>query len=445
VSNSEAVTSRRRELWLGGALVCAFVVARVVPFLGANVGRGSDSYAYEISAHLPLLSHDFLGGARPFGYPLYLKLVRHNEHAAVVGQLLSDTAAWLALALMAARATRHAGLRAAAAIVVLLLGATLEAIQWDRVISSEALSTAFGVATLAGLLWLRERWTAPRVALVAAFALASTALRDSNGTFFGLLAVVFVVGVVARWLPRRVLALAFALFAVALVGSVSASVGHRWQGPLKDVITLRIMNSPERLAYFEHAGMPLSRAQIDEVRGRCVSPTPGFGCVTLVDPKFYTWINQHGRATYVKSLAKFPATTLWQPIAYLRYSIGTRDKVEIIARTNEHAPASRVLEAALFVRNPFLVACWAVLMLALAAVALMRRMRGAFVVAAALVALAYPHLWLVWVGGALEVTRHSLLASVQLRIGLWLSVVWLLDAALDDRRGAPRPEPAGPP
>ena len=129
-------------MWLGGALVCAFVVARVVPFLGANVGRGPDSYAYEISAHLPLLSHDFLGGDRPFGYPLYLKLVRHNEHAAVVGQVLIDTAAWLALALMAARATRRAGLRAAAAIVVLLLGATLEAIQWDRVISSEALSTA---------------------------------------------------------------------------------------------------------------------------------------------------------------------------------------------------------------------------------------------------------------------------------------------------------------
>ena len=69
-------------------------------------------------------------------------------------------------------------------------------------------------------------------------------------------------------------------------------------------------------------------------------------------------------------------------------------------------------------------------------VALVRRRRGAFVVAGALVALAYPHLWLVWIGGALEVTRHSMLPSVQLRIGLWLSVVWLLDAALDRRPGA---------
>lgn len=53
-----------------------------------------------------------------------------------------------------------------------------------------------------------------------------------------------------------------------------------------------------------------------------------------------------------------------------------------------------------------------------------------FVVAAGLIALAYPHLLLVWIGGALEVTRHSLLASIQLRLGLWLAAVWLLDAFL---------------
>ena len=442
MSNSEAVRSRRREVLLGGVLACVFLVARVVPFLGANIGRGADSYAYQIAAHLPLLSREFVAGPRPFGYPLYLKLVQHNEHVAVVGQLLIDTGAWLALALMAARATRHPGCRAAAAVVVLLLGATFEAIQWDRVISSEALSTAFGVAMLAALLWLRERWTAPRVALVVAFALAATSMRDSNGTFFGFVAVVIVVGVVVRRLPRRVLALACALFAVALVGSGSASVGHRWQEPLKDVITLRVMNSPERLAYFEHAGMPLSSAQVAEARGHCVQPIPSFGCVVLVSPQFYAWINEHGRATYAKSLVKFPATTVWQPIAYLRYSIGTRNKVEVGLATDERSPVSQALERVFFVRNPLLVACWALLVLALAAVAFIRRVRGAFDVAFALVALTYPHLWIVWIGDALEVTRHSLLASVQLRIGLWLSVVWLLDAALDRRRGAPVSEPS---
>jgi hypothetical protein len=197
------------------------------------------------------------------------------------------------------------------------------------------------------------------------------------------------------------------------------------------------MNSPERLAYFQHAGMPLSNAEIDKARGQCVSPTPLIHCVTLVNPAFYTWIDKHGRATYAKSLVKYPATALWQPLAYLRYSIGTRVKVDLTTQDGERAPVSKALKTVFFVRNPAFVAGWAVLMMALALVALRRRMRGAFVVSAALVALAYPHLWLVWVGGALEVTRHSLLASVQLRLGLWLSVIWLLDATLDRRRAAP--------
>jgi hypothetical protein len=231
------VTARRREFWLGGALAVAFVVARVVPFLGSHTGIGHDTLDYRASAQLPILSRAFLAGPRPFGYPLYLKLVRHNEHVAVAGQLVIDTVAWLALALMAARATRNAGLRVAAGFVVLALGATFEAIQWDRTIGSEALSNAFGVGMLAAILWLRERWTAPRVALVAVLALAATLVRDSNGTFFGVVAIVLAIGVVVRWLPRRVLVLTAALVAVALVGSVSASGGKRWEGPLKDVIT----------------------------------------------------------------------------------------------------------------------------------------------------------------------------------------------------------------
>jgi hypothetical protein len=434
-----AVTAHRREIWIGAGLAVLFIAARTIPFLGANIGRGLDTYDYRFSASLPPLSRDFLAGARPFGYPLYLKLVRHNEHAAVVGQLLIDTAAWLALALMAARATRNAGLRVAVAGVVLAIGATFEAIQWDRVVSSEALSTAFGVGVLAAILWLRERWTAPRLALVAVLALVATAVRDSNGTFFGFVALVLVVAYLVRRVPRRVLALALVLFAVAIVGSVSASIGRRWEGPLTDVITLRIMNSPERLAYFEHSGMPLSNAQIKAARGHCVSPTPFPACVTLVNPQFYAWIAHHGRSTYVASLAKFPATTLWEPVAHLRYSIGTRAKVEVTTGTDEHAPLSQALEAVFFARNPLLNACWAVMILALAASAVLRRIRGVFVIAAALVALSYPHLWLIWIGDALEVTRHSLLASVQLRLGLWLGTVWLLDAILESRRRPPAP------
>jgi hypothetical protein len=433
---TDPVTARRRGLWLGSALGAAFVVARVVPFIGARNGIGHDTLDYRASSQLPIWSRAFLGGPRPFGYPLYLKLVAHNEHVAVVGQLIFGTAAWLTLAFFAARATRDPRLRVAAGVVVLAIGSTFEMIQWDRIVGSDALSTACAVAMLAAVLWLCERWTAPRVALVGVLALAATALRDSNGTVFGLVAVVLVIGIVLRRLPLRVITLAALLLVVAVAGSASAGMGRRWEGPLKDVITIRMTNSPERLAYFEREGMPLTPAQVEKVRGHCVSPAPFPDCITLVNPPFYTWIREHGRATYTKALVKFPATTLWEPLAHLRASVGTRLKVEIVL-TGEKAPVSKALETVFFARNPTLLAGWAVLMLMLCAVALARRIRGVFAIAAALIALTYPHLWLVCIGGGLEVTRHSLLASVQLRLGLWLSVVWLLDATLDRRRAAP--------
>src|SRR5262249_71499 len=136
-----------------------FILLRVIPFIGANTGRGVDSFDYEASSRYALFSRDFLAGARPFGYPLYLKLLRHNEHVAVVGHLLLDTAAWLALAFIAARLTRRPGLRLAVAVAVLAIGASFDAIEWDRIISSEALSNAFGIGLLAAILFLYERWT----------------------------------------------------------------------------------------------------------------------------------------------------------------------------------------------------------------------------------------------------------------------------------------------
>jgi len=429
------MTVRRRALWIVGAIASVFVVLRTIPFIGANTGRGVDSLDYRASARLPLFSRAFLGGARPFGYPLYLKILLHNEHAAVVGQLVLDTAAWLALAWMVVRVTRDQRLQIAGAAIVLGIGLAFETIQWDRIISSEALSTACGVGLLAAILWLYERWTIPRLATVAVLAAAATAVRDSNGTFLGFVGVVLVICVLMRWLSRRVLWLALVFLVVAALGSASASAGKRWEGPLKDVITLRVLNSPERTDYFLRAGMPLSPAEIADARGKCVAPTPTPGCALITNPAFYTWIRDHGRVTYAKSLARFPATTLWEPIAHIRDSVGTRVQVErkFAADTEEHAPVSKFLEAVLFVRNPLLLVLWSLVTVALCVVALIAGWRGVYVLAGALVALTYPHLWLVWVGGALEVARHSLLASVQLRLGLWLSALWLLDTLLTNR------------
>lgn len=427
-----SVTGRWRALVIGAVVALVFVVLRVWPFVGSNIGRGIDSFDYRASARFSLWSRDFVAGPRPLGYPLYLKFVGSSDHVAVVGQLILSTVAWLTLAYVVARATRHPVVRVVAVAAVLCIGASFESIQWDRIVSSEALSTALGVLLLAALIWLYDHWSTPVVVAVGVLALAATLVRDSNGTFFGVVAVVLFAGAVLRRIPTRVAVVGAALLAVALVGSLSASGGRRWEGPLKDVITLRVLESPERTAYFRAAGMPLTDAEIAAARGRCVVPAPPSACVVIDNPAFYRWIRDHGRSTYLKSMLRFPATTVWEPVAHGRESIGSRVQVELpyAADTAENAPVSKLFEALVFWRNPVLVALGALAVFVAAVVALVRGLRGVFVIGAALVALAYPHLWLVWTGGALEVARHSILASFQLRLGIWLGACWIVDAVL---------------
>lgn len=434
------VTRRRWEWIAGGIIVLAFVLLRVVPFAGANTGRGIDTFVYADASNLSIFSSEFLAGQRAVGYPLYMKLLFHNDTAVVVGQLLLGVAAWIALAITAMRATKHPVVRVSVPIIVFVLGATFEVIQWDRIMSTESLTISLGVAFLAALLWLREQWTIPRVVMVSVLACALASLRDANGTFLGVVAGAILLAVVVRAAPKRTLILAAVFVCVGVMSLASATAGHRGDIPMRNLITFRILHSPERQASFEQAGMPLTPAEIDQVRGRCIASEQPSPCVIIADDEFHEWIRDDARVVYVKSLVKFPATTVWEPVAHVRDSLGTRVRVEhpLAANTRERSPVGHFLEAVFFVRNPLAVVLAALAVLATSIYALATKRRdghqGAFVVAAAIIALTYPHLALVWTGDALEVTRHSLLASVMLRIGIWLGAIWLLDHFLTERR-----------
>ena len=66
--------------------VVGFVLLRSLPLVGARIGGGLDTIGYEAQAKLPIFSHDFVAGAWPAGYPLFLKAVDHNPTAAMVVQ-----------------------------------------------------------------------------------------------------------------------------------------------------------------------------------------------------------------------------------------------------------------------------------------------------------------------------------------------------------------------
>jgi hypothetical protein len=441
---------RRRALGWFVAGAVAYAAARVWAYAGGSLARGADSYDFLAHAALPMWSREFAAGVRPFGYPLLLDLVGRDATRATVVALVVGIAAFIGCAAAAAHAARRAWGAVAAATAVGLLGLALDVVQWDRALSSDGLSVSIGVALFAALWWgsLGRHW-----GYVAAGALAVLwgVLRDSNGAFLGVVGAGLALVTILRW--RRaarpaLLGVALVFVAVASVASWSAAGGGRADGPLKDVVTMRVLADSERARFFIDRGLPLTDAEAQALAGRCVSPRPVLGCVTFEDPAFYRWIREDGRRVYLLSMVRFPFTTLTEPARHLDWMVGTRVRVDRIAAPREqYAPLSRALEPVVFVRSPALLVLWSGL-LAVGGLLLARRGRwpAAATVPALALALVPLHLWLVWAGGQLEVTRHSLAANVQLRLGLWLTTVLLVEAAACARtsHGASVPEPGEP-
>src|SRR4051812_6429420 len=103
---------RRYGAALIGALgVAAFAALRMLPMIGANIGFGLDTARYEAVARMSVLSKEFLAGAAPPVYPLYLKLLQYNSTAATIGEAVAGVAAWTFLAWMAARVPQDRAIR----------------------------------------------------------------------------------------------------------------------------------------------------------------------------------------------------------------------------------------------------------------------------------------------------------------------------------------------
>jgi hypothetical protein len=150
---------RRKPMLVLGAMLAAFVLARLVVLRGGQVFTSFDtfSYAYRTDAAFnrgPLVS--FTGHApRLWGAPLFYALFPTDSGRAI-GQWALGTLAWAVLAVVLWRCLTGMVARVTAVGGTLLLGLSVQVTSWDFAILSESLSISLGVLTLAGLIgWLR--------------------------------------------------------------------------------------------------------------------------------------------------------------------------------------------------------------------------------------------------------------------------------------------------
>ncbi len=422
-------------LELGYAIWAAFFAHSPV---GPRVGYGPDSAVYIASARAPVWSHHFLSGPGAFGFLLLAKLCARNLRAIVIVQSVLSIAAWTLLATTVCGIVRTNAARWLA--LAALLGTALAPgiLQWNAFITTESLSlstlcivVAFALRAVTGA---RRRDVAGLVVASAAFAYT----RDTNALVVGALAVGVLALVGVRLVTRRALwtaglavGVAGLVFAYTATSLANAAQPPRWYWPVAETTSIRLLADPVATRYLVDHGFPLD-AQTRSLPTRYV-----FIVSQVTDTKdptfaaFRRWVRVDGRRVYLDFLVSHPHWALRKPFddREALFDLGVIEGYGSAYRNHLGAPFSVV--GAVAAPRPAPVAEVWLLLAAVALVALAwrravsRALAGSIAATGLLALLAY---YAAWHGDALEVYRHALSATVQLRITMWIVTVLVVDA-----------------
>jgi hypothetical protein len=392
-----------------------------------------DSLQYQALSRQPLLSHLIWAGARPPVTPLLWKLAG-SDTTFVLVQTLVSVAAWSTLAVVAARRVRPWWGRLVAGAAVLGFATTRPVTQWDRSVLSESLSLALLALLFAVAILWAARPTLPRGLGVVAVGLLFAATRDTQIWVIALVAVAF--GAYAAWRGLKVdaisarpaLVVAAGLVAVVLLTGAGSIASHRAVKNVENALAVRVFPYPSRIAWFGDHGMPQA-ARLTKL-ARAKTAEPGHAPVVTIDPAdpafgpLARWMRSDATRTYAQWLLFHPATMLTDPLVRPERSFNNAD-----GHLSFYAAGDRTDAPVL---TTVLYPSWAwVLVAAFLAVAggvyLGLDRRPDWAVIALLGALGLVHMLIAWHGDGMEATRHASVGNVQVRLGVLLLLVLLLD------------------
>lgn len=424
-------------------LAVAYVLLRVrIVFDAPPDTNYPDTEEYLRTAGMPLLSTDFWAGVRSPGLALYFKVVGTGR-LAEIGHVGLSVVAWLALASEVGRTLVDRRAKVLGACSVLAFSLTSWLVQWDPIMLSESLALSSTAGLLACWLAAAREPTWPKLVLLIVLALVWSTVRDAHA--YVLIAALIVP---CMWWVRshrkvKPAVLVAALGVVGMGSIASANAGLRWKGPLTNVLGDWILKDAEATAFFQERGLPHLSPEIESLL-----QTPGFIDVDALArqrdwAEIDRWIEREGRRTYTRYLATHPGvalTTTWKRrgLALNVVATGTETRPPL----SNYRPAGLVdvipswFNDLLFPPTGRRILVYGA-MIGVAAVIGWRRTRlvaARWNIALIVVALTIPHLFVVVLGDAVEITRHALTLNVMLRFGLLLIVMLLVDDHLGESR-----------
>jgi hypothetical protein len=415
-----------------------YALGRVISSLPAidNPRSLADTTAYLRISRQPLSDFEFWTGARPFVFPLLLKLANQAASAATVLQLGVSIFAWGLLAWMTIRLIEFPWLKLLAFCLILLFSLDRHISGWDSVMLTESLSVSFLALFVALCMWLLQGWQLGKVFLLitTAFLLAFT--RDTNAWMLLALAGLILLAVLFRWTHPRALILSIFFLLIFFFSNTSADLGARWRFPLGNLIGQRVLTDESAIHYFQSCGMPLTDPLM-RLAGKFANAEER---ALYNDPElkpFRTWLFSDGKSCYMQWLITHPGYSLGETFNEFDQLI-TFPEVDRYFSTR-FDPLMPVKLGKLFYPEQFSLWIWIYSTLA-ALVAIWKKLwerNPLWAVFICLTLLVFPHLFLTWHGDAMAPERHALSVGVQLYLAFWLLNILLVDTFLRQQRTTP--------
>jgi hypothetical protein len=330
---------------------------------------------------------------------------------------------------MAAFVVRSRILKPLAFLMILGFSLDQNIIMWDPLILSDSLALSLLALFLSFSLWLLMEWKWYKVILLASAAMLLAFVRDTYAYWLLLIAICLLVLLFFTHQRKRVLLVSGIFISLFLASNALASAGYHWYTPFLMTMGLRILPNPAYATYFEERGMPVN----DSLMERSGKPMQADDAAMLYDPRldeFRRWVKSHGRREYVRFLWFYKAETLQAPLKdldilfnpYLYPYTGTGYRPILTnARLNEILYPSRFGVFTFFLANLFAAAL---------VIPSFQYRQMLWIVPLVLILSSYPQAVLIWNADANDIARHSLYHNVELRLGLWLLVFFVMDFLL---------------
>jgi hypothetical protein len=396
----------------------------------SDPGTIEDTTAYLRISRESILSQEFWAGARPFVFPLLLKVAKQSLPLTSLIQLTFSIFSWGCLAFLFTNFLKSNWMKFISFNVLLALSLVRHFSNWDYMIMTESLSLSFFVLFLACGLWLISGWTGTRAVIFVIVGMLFAFVRDTNAYALLFLSGLLLVAILLRWIPLRNLVFVLSFAGFFALSNWTSDRGLRWVFPLNNNIGKRVLPSEHAVRFFENCGMPVT-PELTALTGEFANGQDrAFYNEPALDG-YRIWLYDSGKSCYVRYLlSDLPGNTA-SVVGQFGFLMAY-EKIHTSLASGYDPIIPFFLEGFVY---PVDIALWLWVLITVISIILLWRRQwrddpiwGVYVLLCLLI---YPHLFVSLFGDAMAPDRHFLSVGLHFAISAWFMFLLSLDRLFD--------------